>query len=421
MGTATVIVPLRQNRDFMMLWGGQAVSALGTSTSTLVFPLIGYAISGSAAQAGLATTALLLGTTLAQLPAGALVDRWPRGRVLVVTNLVGALSYASLAVAALAHRLTLVQLVAVGLLSGISTAFFGPAASAALRTVVPKTQLPIAYSRNQARNHAAQLIGPPLGGALYSVARGLPFVVDSISYAVAALAAGRIRTPLPPPANSGQRRRVFADIAESLRFVWRQAAIRAILLWGGAINFSMTFVLLTVTLRLVRAGVHPSVIGMVDAIAATAGLLGALVAPVIIARMRTGLTTIGTGLALAVLVLPIAWADNVVVIGALLAGGFFLIPSNNSGIFAYLAAVTPDRLQGRVYSATGFVASAVEPAAPVLAGVLIGSIGGRATMIVGAVLTAVSLVPLLASSAVRNLGRPDDWNLEPAESSEAMP
>jgi hypothetical protein len=82
-------------------------------------------------------------------------------------------------------------------------------------------------------------------------------------------------------------------------------------------NFSMTFVLLTVTLRLVRAGVHPSVIGLVDTIAATAGLLGALAAPAIIARLRTGLTTIGTGLALAVVVLPIAWTDNVVVIGAL--------------------------------------------------------------------------------------------------------
>ncbi|MDQ3899559.1 MAG: MFS transporter [Actinomycetota bacterium] len=418
---AATVVPLRQNRDFVRLWGGGAVSALGTSTSSLVFPLIGYAITGSAAQAGLATTALLLGSVLAQLPAGALVDHWPRGRVLVLTNLVGAVSYASLAVAALANRLTLAHLVAVGLLSGISAAFFGPAASAALRTVVPEPQLAVAYSRNQARRHAADLVGPPLGGALYAVARGLPFLVDAVSYAVAALTFSRIRTPLPPPAGPEQRRRVAGDVAEGLRFVWRQPVIRAILLWGATLNFSMTFVLLTVTLRLVRVGVHPSVIGLVDTIAATAGLLGALAAPAIIARMRTGLTTIGTGLALAVLGLPIAWTDDVVVIGALLSGGFLLMPANNSGIFAYLAAVTPDRLQGRVYSATGFVANALEPAAPVLAGVLVGSIGGRAASIAGAVLTAASLVPLLTSGAVRNLGRPDDWKARPAEGSEATP
>ena len=121
------------------------------------------------------------------------------------------------------------------------------------------------------------------------------------------------------------------------------------------------------------------------------------------------------------LVLPIAWTGNVAVIGALLAGGFLLMPANNSGIFAYLAAVTPDRLQGRVYSATGFVANAIEPAAPVLAGVLVGSIGGRAASIVGAALTAASLVPLLASADMRDLGRPDDWDIQPAEASEVAP
>ncbi len=418
MTRAATAVPLRRNRDFLLLWGGGAVSALGTSTSTLVFPLVGYATTGSAAQAGLATTALLLGGVLARLPAGALVDRWPRGRVLVLANVVGSLSYASLAVAALAHRLTLAQLVGVGLLSGIGDAFFGPAASAALRTVVPEPQLPGAYSRNQARRHAAELVGPPLGGALYSISRGLPFLVDAISYAVAALAVSRLRTPLPPPAD--RRRRIVADVAEGLRFVWAHAVIRAIMLWGAAINFSMTFVLLAVTLRLVRAGVHPSVIGLVNTIAAAAGLLGALAAPAIIARMRTGLTTIATGFALAVLVLPLAWTGNVLVIGALLAGGFLLMPANNSGIAAYLAAVTPDRLQGRMYSASGFVANAIEPAAPVLAGVLVGSIGGRATTVVGAVLVAASLAPLLASTAVRNLGRPDDWAIQPAEG-EATP
>jgi MFS family permease len=411
-------VPLRRNRDFQLLWTGGAVSAFGTSMSTLVFPLIGYAITGSAARAGLATTAVLLGGALARLPAGALVDRWPRGRVLFIAYLVGVASYGSLAAVTLAHRLTMAHLVGVGLLTGITDAFFAPAASAAVRTVVPVSQLPIAYSRNQARRHAADLVGPPLGGALYTVARGLPFLLDAISYAVAALAMTRLRTPLPPPAGSG-RRRVVPDIAEGLRFVWRHAVIRAIMLWGAAINFSVTFLLLTVTLRLVRAGVHPSVIGLIDTIAAAAGLAGALAAPLIVARMRTGLTTIVTGLLLALLVLPIAWTDNVVVIGVLLAGGFVLLPANNSGIGAYLASATPDRLQGRVYSASGFIANSIEPAAPLLAGVLVGSMGGRAATVTGAALIAASLVPLLASGAVRRLGRPDTWTeaTQPSERS----
>jgi MFS family permease len=400
--------PLRHNRDFLILWSGEAVSGLGTSMSMLVFPLIGYAITGSPALAGLATTAVLLGRMLARLPAGALVDRWPRGRVLLLANLLGAAGYASLAVAALAGVLTLAHLVGIGLLSGIGDSFADPAASAAVRTVVAEADLPTAYSQLQIRRHAADLVGPPLGGALYSVARGLPFVVDALSYAVAALSITRLRTPLPAPtAEAG--RSVVGDVVEGLRFVWRHAVIRAILLWGAAINFSVALVLVTVTLRLVRAGVHPSAIGLVDSVAAAAGVLGALAAPAIIARTRTGTTTATTSLMLAAVVVPMAWTDSVLGIGMLLGIGFFLLPSNNSGISAYLVTVTPDRLQGRVNSAGGFIAEGVLPLAPALAGVLVGSAGGRLATLTGAVLVALSVVPLLTSSAIRRLGRPGSW------------
>jgi predicted MFS family arabinose efflux permease len=413
--TAEQQTPLRRNRDFLLLWSGSTVSALGSSMSMLVLPLIGYAITGSTALAGLATAAVLLGGVLARLPAGALVDRWSRGRILLLSNLAGAACYASLAATTLAHRLTLAQLVGVGFLSGVIAAFIDPAASAAVRTVVPESQLPIAYSRNQVRRHAAGLIGPPLGGALYGVARGLPFLLDAVSYAIAALAMARLRTSLPAAANG--RRRMFTEIAEGLRFVWHTVVIRAIMLWGAAINFSVSYVLVTVTLRLIRAGVHPSVIGLVDAIAAAAGLLGAFAAPSIIQRMATGRTTIMTGLVLAVIVAPLAWTNSVAVIATLLACGFFLMPANNSGIAAYLAAVTPHRLQGRMFSAGAFIATGIEPAAPALAGVLIAALGGRAATLVGAALVAASLAPLLASDAIRGLGRPDSW-VRPADDAE---
>ncbi len=400
--------PLRHNRDFLILWSGEAVSELGTSMSMLVFPLIGYAITGSPALAGLATTAVLLSRVVAGLPAGALVDRWPRERVLLLANVLGAACYASLAVATLAGALTLAHLVGIGFLSGVTDSFVAPASSAAVRTVVAEADLPVAYSQLQVRRHAADLVGPPLGGALYSVARGLPFVLDAVSYVVAALSITRLRTPLPAPVALAGRT-VGGDVAEGLRFVWRHGVIRAIRLWGAAINFSVTLVLVTVTLRLVRAGVHPSAIGLVDSVAAVAGVLGALVAPLIITRARTGTTTVATSLLLATAVVPMAWTDNVLVIGALLGLGFFLLPANNSGISAYLVTVTPDRLQGRVNAAGGFLAGGVQPLAPALAGVLVGSAGGRVATLTGAALVALSAVPLLASSAIRKLGRPDSW------------
>lgn len=104
-----------------------------------------------------------------------------------------------------------------------------------------------------------------------------------------------------------------------------------------------------------------------------------------------------------------AWTQNVVIIGSLLAGGMLLLPANNAGISAYLSAATPDRLQGRTNSAAGFISNAATPIAPAVAGLLVGSVGGRAATLAGAALVVLSTAPLLASPVIRSLGRPDSW------------
>jgi hypothetical protein len=175
----------------------------------------------------------------------------------------------------------------------------------------------------------------------------------------------------------------------------------------------MGYVLILITLRLVRAGVHPAAIGAVDAIAAGAGILGAVVASRYAQRLPTGATTMTTGLVLAAVVVPMAWTTDVRLIGALLALGTFLLPANNAGIGAYLSFVTPDYMQGRMNSAADFVSSGLTPLAPVVAGALLATIGGTTGTLAGAALVAVSLVPLLLEPSVRRLGRPSEWASPP--------
>jgi MFS family permease len=399
---------LKGNTDFAILWLGDMASELGSAMSTLVFPLLGYALTRSTTQAALATTAFYAAGTVVRLPAGALVDRWSRRRVLLVSNLVSAGVVGTLALLVATGHASITLLVVAGLLAGVVETFFSPAASAALRAVVAPEDLAQAYTRMQARHHVASLIGPPLGGALFAVAASLPFAVDALSFAAFAVAVLFLRTSLPAPATAG-RRRLRADVAEGMRFLWAQRAARAMMLWGGILNFSMSYVLISITLRLVRAGVHPAAIGAIDAIAAAAGIAGAVVASRYAQRLPTGVTTMVTGLVLAAVVVPMAWTTDVRVIGALLAAGTFLLPANNAGIGAYLSFVTPDEMQGRLNSAAGFVSDGVTPLAPVVAGALIATVGGRAATLVGAVLVAASVVPLLAEPSVRRLGRPAEW------------
>lgn len=76
-------VPLRRNRDFQLLWGGQAVSLLGSQTSKIAYPLLVLAMTGSPAKAGIAGFAAMLGYLLFPLPAGALADRHDRKRIMI--------------------------------------------------------------------------------------------------------------------------------------------------------------------------------------------------------------------------------------------------------------------------------------------------------------------------------------------------
>ncbi len=71
---------LWRNRDYLRLWSGQTVSAVGTEVSNLAFPLLFLALTGSPAQAGFAAALRSVPYLIFGLPAGALVDRWNRKR-----------------------------------------------------------------------------------------------------------------------------------------------------------------------------------------------------------------------------------------------------------------------------------------------------------------------------------------------------
>ncbi len=74
--------PLYRNRDYVLLWTGQAVSVLGSRISTMAFPLLVLAVTHSPAKAGVTGFLSTLPYLLFYLPAGGLMDRWNRKRTI---------------------------------------------------------------------------------------------------------------------------------------------------------------------------------------------------------------------------------------------------------------------------------------------------------------------------------------------------
>jgi MFS family permease len=406
---------LWRHHDFVILWCGETVSQLGSSMSFFIFPIIGYGLSGSTTQAALALTAYTLGSILFRLQAGALIDRWNRKRVLLLSNVAGASLYASLVVGWVIGELTLVHVVVIALLTGVAGSFYSPAENAAIRQVVPPQQIPTALSQNQARQHLASLVGPPVAGVLYAIGRALPFIVDAVSYALAAVAVTRLHAPLDAPEREATTNPAMRhEIAEGVRFLMSRGFFRATMVFACIVNFGANALILVLTLKLLRAGIHPAVIGTVDTIGAIAGLAGAFLAPSLLKRSPTGVVAICTSLLLVVACVPMAFTNNVVLIGLLIAVALIGNPAANAAVSSYLMAVTPDRLQGRVSSALGFVAMLFQPLGPVVGGFLLTLFGGQTAMLITAAIISIGVVALFASAEVRRLPRPDKWDVSSA-------
>ena len=402
---------LRHNHDFTVLWVGQTISELGSRMSMFVFPLLAYAITGSAMWAAAAESAHILGMVVTLLPAGVYADRMDRRRLMRAASATGLLLYASLVVAELSTGIAIAHLLLVAVLTGAGAGLFGPAETSAIRTVVPDGQLAAALSQNQARQHVASLVGGPIGGALFSLALWAPFAVDAVTYAVSWVLLGRLRTDLSAVAD-GARPRVRDSFGDGLRFIVQRPFFRVLMIWAALVNLLVNALFFVAILRLLEEGFAPVQIGLVETSVGLFGVLGALAAPWLIERTRTGTLTVVIAWSFVPLAVPMMFWNNPVVVAAALSSGLFFNPAGNAGIGAYRMALTPPELQGRVQSTSQFSSMLTMPLSPVLAGTLLAAVGGSRAIGALIVLTAITaLIPTLSRS-IRSVPRPAVWQAE---------
>ncbi|MEO7002342.1 MAG: MFS transporter [Ktedonobacterales bacterium] len=211
---------LWRNHNWLLLWGGQLVSVVGSQVSQLAYPLLMLALTKSPAQAGFLSAVRALPYLLLGLPAGAFVDRWDRKRVMNVCDAVRALALGSIPLALALGRLTLAQLNIVALLEGALSVFFSLAETAALTRVVAREQIPAATTLNEVTLSIGSLLGPALGGLIFAAGWGFAFLADAISYVVSAVSVWFIRADLTPTRTTDAGR-LLDDIREGVAWLWR--------------------------------------------------------------------------------------------------------------------------------------------------------------------------------------------------------
>jgi MFS family permease len=370
-----------RNRDFRLLTGGQVVSQLGNSLQGLALPLIVLSITGSTAQAG---TILGISTAtylIAGLAAGAFVDRWDRKRTMIWCELGRAALTVTVPIALLCNAISMPQLYAVAIVTGILTVLFQTANSSALPHIVPAGQLPDALGATQAMGSATGIVGSAIAGATYAVARAIPFAFNVFSFVVSALTLRAIRPDFQETQQNPSGQRLLREIHEGLSWIWRQPVVRLLTVVEAAdgIRFGAGYLLIIQLAR--HAGANPTRVGLVFTGAAIGGLLGGLLASRVVRRHRLGRVAI-TMLWIEALSFPLYAAYASWLFIALVAFlESVLTPIYSVAMDNYRLAITPDRLRGRVNGALSTVVTGATAVGTILGGVLLTKVSAPAMAI----------------------------------------
>ena len=393
-------VALWRNSDYLRLWTGQVASAIGSQVSGLALPLLILALTHSPAKAGGLAALRGLPYFLLCLPAGALVDRWNPRRVMLACDTGRALALASVPLALAFGHLTLVQLCVVTVIEGTLFVFFDQADSNCLVRVVSKAQLGAAVAQNQASYGISGMLGPSLGGLLYGLGRGVPFLTDAVSYALSVIALLTLKTDVQPAVRlDGPAPHLGLEIVEGLRWLYAHKVIRFIAVLTSGLMLSCAGYALILIVLAQKFGATPFTIGLLMATGGVGGVAGSLLAVPLQKRFPFGPLMIGATWAWALTWLFYALAPNLIVLGIVNAVSFVVVPIYFGTQYAYRLAQIPDHLQGRVNSVFRLIAFGSSPVGLAATGLLLQKLGPFWTVL-------ITFAPQLVLSVAATVYRP---------------
>jgi MFS family permease len=399
-----VTVPLTRNRDYRLLWLSQAGAEFGHHATTIAFPLLILAVSGSSTASGLVLGTIAAAQLVVGLPAGAAADRWNRKRLMLLCEAAQAVAVGSLVAALLAGAATVPHMVAVAAVLGACTALFEPAEDATLAAVVPPGQLGTAVAANAARTSLGQLAGTAAGGFLFAVGRVLPFVVDVVAHVVAFIALAFLR--VPPRTAPAEPARLFGrEILIGLGWVWRQRVLRTTALYAVALNLFFSAFHLVVIVLAQQRGTPPGEIGVMAAMLGAGGVAGALAAPYLQRVLGPFVSITAVFWALCLLAPLTALVRDGYAVGALFAGMALLAPTASTTIVTQQLIITPDHLRGRVSGVLTLLTGVAGAAGPVVGGLLAAALPGTTAVFVCSAGMAAVTGFVTASPVLRALPR----------------
>jgi MFS family permease len=379
---------LWRHRNFMLLWSGQSVGAIGPQISVIALPL--YALDSLHAdvfQVSLLTFFGWLPYLLFSLPAGIVVDRWNH-RLLMISCDVGRMVLTlSVPLLGLYHLLSLWYLYTVVGIIGILTVLFTVAYRGQLPKLVSSDQLVDGNAKLGISDSLAELIGPSIGGALVGLIGAINTLFGAAgTFSVSAITLGLIRVPKAErKPDAGQRPLTLRSIIrDGLGYVLGERVLRNLLICTGISNFFLIGVS-SIAIPFLRRDLHASAaaIGVVFTLGSVGGILAGILAARVSRRVGSA-RIIWLSMLLPgplYLLMPLAQPNWGVLLYAV---GIFAVAAAttlfNVGAITYRQLVTPPEILSRVNGAYLWVSYGSIPLGSLFGGALGTLLGLRPTI-----------------------------------------
>ena len=368
---------LKQLHSFLLLWGSQTVSQLGTAMTDYAVIIWVYSRKGTASSVTLLTVCTFLPTIFFRFLAGSAVDRWSKKRVMLTADLLAACG--SLAVLTLhsADVLQIWHLYVINFLLSLMNAFQEPASFVAVSMLVPEEHYARAGGLQGFSGAAISILAPALG-ALLLAAGGLEtvLIIDLATFAVAFLTL-LFLIRIPEPERQETKEEPFSKTClAGIRYLREHTAILRMTLFLAVINFLAKLGNdgMLSPFILGRTGNNQSVLGAVESFTALGVLAGSLLATMMKpVKKRTRLIFIATGLVFSGNIVqsltsqPWLWC---------LAAFACYVPAAvmNVNEDIIMREKVPPEMQGRVFSAKSTLQNFTIPVALLLGGVQADSV-----------------------------------------------
>ncbi len=369
----------------------------------VAFPLLALEFTHNSILIAGVAVAGRLPAVLVELPAGALVDRHNRRRLIVAVELLRLAVLGGFAAAVWSGADGLAAIYVTVFALGALESAYSSASTASLPAMVPRRSLVRANSKLLTLNVGGQeLVGQALGGLALSAAPALPFAADAASFAASALL---LRKSIPDTPPTTARTSLGADLREGLQWFFGSPLLRSL----ASLIASMAFFQAAVLGILVLYGtedLHLSKTGygLLLAVPSLGNIAGALSATPLDRRLGSGWTLIVTGSAAALAYPVLAWTSSSVVAAAALTLEALCVVLGNVLTRSIRQAMVPMDLQGRVAGAYRIFILAAMPLGGLIGGFVASQVGIRTTFLLAGLMQIMTLV-LVGPRLLARLGK----------------